>query len=89
MYVMVGLKTQKHPINNAHKKEPDKIDEDKAKGVQVAESDDDETFMEFIKYPPDYRDKQNKTRKYSYNDGIVYVFDTFGEMLDARYQKDL
>lgn len=45
--------------------------------------------MEFIKYPPDYRDKQNKTRKYSYNDGIVYVFDTFGEMLDARYQKDL
>lgn len=49
----------------------------------------DETFIEFVKYPPDYVDKQNRTRKYSYNDGIVYIFDTFGDMLKAQYQKGL
>lgn len=57
--------------------------------VTDKQKDDDETFLEFIKYPPDFVDKKNKTRKYSYNDGIVYVFDTYGEMLDARYKKDL
>ena len=42
-----------------------------------------------MKHPPDYVDEDNNTRQYSYNDGIVYIFDTYGEMLEARYQKDL
>ena len=84
-YESIGFKTQKQALIKRHKKEQDKIEERKAKGENIDELEEDETFMEFVKYPPDFVDKDKNKRKYSYNDGIIYVFDTFGDMLDARY----
>ena len=42
-----------------------------------------------VKWYPDYEDKDGNTRKYTYNDGIIYMFDNYGDMLEEKYNKDL
>lgn len=57
--------------------------------AQYIEDNSDENFLEFIKHVPDYEDSEGNKRKYSYNDGIVYITDTYWDRLDAKYKKDL
>jgi len=53
------------------------------------------TYLEFHKYDTEDAGQSGsgsskaKKRKITYNDGIVYMFDTYGKMLEARYQQKL
>ena len=51
----------------------------------------DETlsYLEFTKYSIDEGTFNDTTREITYNDGVYYIFDVYGEMLNQKYDKQL